>query len=247
MFGLLKKKPYKELEKKFDYKFKDIALLKKALSHRSYANEKKLPATEHNERLEFLGDAVLELAVSEILMERFPQFTEGDLSKLRAAIVNEKQLAELAKKYEVGRFIKLGLGEERSHGRRKPSLLSDAYEAILGAIYQDSNFRRAKRSIRKHYEELLKDRDPEEFYRDYKTELQEKAQYFFKTVPTYKLSAQHGPDHAKIFEVELTIKGEVFGSGRGRSKKAAEQMAAHESLKKIASMKLKKTPKEKKK
>lgn len=224
---------FKELQACFGYRFRRPQLLRRALTHRSYANENNLPAEAHNERLEFLGDAVLELAISELLMSRYPNFTEGELSKLRAAIVNERQLAELAQKYRIGEFLLLGRGEDQTAGRKKPSLLSDAYEAVLGAIYLDRGYKRAKKVIESHYGELFTSRTPESFYSDYKTELQERVQGIFRTIPQYRLTDERGPDHRKTFEVEILIQMEVYGRGIGKSKKEAEQKAAQEALKKL--------------
>jgi len=227
-------KPFRALQKCFGYRFRNHDLLRRALTHRSYANENNLPAEAHNERLEFLGDAVLELAISELLMSRYPSFTEGELSKLRAAIVNERQLAELAQRYRIGEFLLLGRGEDQTSGRKKPSLLSDTYEAVLGAIYLDRGYKRAKKVIEAHYGELFTARSPESFYSDYKTELQERVQGTFRTIPQYRLAGERGPDHRKTFEVEILIQAEVYGRGMGKSKKEAEQKAAEEALKKLA-------------
>lgn len=221
----------KVLEKKLGYSFKKKSLLEQALTHKSYANENHLEL--HNERLEFLGDAVLELGVSELLMERYPHFDEGDLSKLRAAIVNERQLAELARGLGLGAHLSLGKGEEQTSGREKNSILSDGFEALLGAIYLDRGFKKAVEVIRHHYEQLLNETPEQRFYTDYKTELQEKSQAIYKAIPHYRLIAETGPDHEKTFEVEIFIQGQSFGKGRGKSKKEAEQEAAREALVKI--------------
>ena len=223
----------KKLEETFGYSFKQSSLLKRALTHRSYANEKKLSHEDHNERFEFLGDAVLELAISEFLMNRFPAFSEGDLSKTRAAIVNEKQLAELSRQFELGEYLYLGHGEEQTHGREKASLLADVYEAVLGAIYLDGGWKVAKETVHRHYNRLLDETPVEEFYLDYKTDLQEKCQSRFHVTPKYRLLSEEGPDHDKVFEVAIYIRNTVVGQGRGHSKKEAEQAAAREALKKL--------------
>lgn len=223
----------KTLEKNLGYKFRNRNLLKNALTHKSYANEKRLDSIDHNERLEFLGDAVLELVVSDLLMDRYDGAPEGELSKLRASIVNEKTLAGVARAHEVGDYLYLGKGEELGDGREKPSLLSDAIEALLGAIYLDRGFKRAYRVIRRIALELFDQVGKEGFYKDYKTLLQEKAQNIYKTVPKYKLVQEMGPDHDKTFEVNLLIRGDVLGVGQGKSKKGAEQNAAKEALEKI--------------
>jgi ribonuclease III len=226
----VEKKRLRDLEKKIGYRFRNLHLLKKALTHKSYANEKKLDATDHNERFEFLGDAVLELVVSHLLMENYPESSEGELSKIRASLVNEKTLALVAVQHDIGDYLLLGKGEELGEGRSKPSLLSDAMEAVLGAVYLDRGFKKAYKVIRTIALELFDQVGKEGFYRDYKTLLQERAQVLFKTVPKYKLVNELGPDHDKTFEVNLLIRGEVLGIGRGKSKKGAEQNAAREAL-----------------
>lgn len=163
-------------------------------------------------------------------MENYPDSPEGELSKLRASIVNEKTLAKVAKDHGMGKYLFLGKGEEMGSGREKPSLLSDAVEAVLGAVYLDRGFKKAYKVIRRIALELFEQVGTEGFYKDYKTLLQEKAQTVFKTVPKYKLVQEIGPDHDKTFEVNLTIRGDVLGIGRGKSKKGAEQNAAKEAL-----------------
>lgn len=226
------KKKLRAIEKAIGHSFKKKEILRQSLTHRSYANEKKLPTSFHNERLEFLGDAVLELAVSELLMERFPQFSEGDLSKLRASIVNEKQLAEIARSLRLGEHLFLGRGEEQTSGREKSSLLADAFEALLGGIYLDAGFKKASAILRRRYGKLL-ETPVKEFYRDYKTDLQEKTQALYRSIPRYKLVSERGPDHSKIFEIELSIRDRVMGKGTGRSKKEAEQAAARQALEEL--------------
>ncbi len=227
------KKTLRSLEKALGYSFKKKQVLKRALTHKSFANEQKLPPSRHNERIEFLGDAVLELSVSELLMEKFPDFSEGDLSKLRAAIVNEKQLAQIARGLRLGEFLYRGRGEEQTSGREKSSLLADVFDALLGGIYLDGGYKKAATTVRKHYVELLAQSPVEQFYRDYKTDLQEKSQAVYRSVPRYKLVAERGPDHAKLFEVELYIRDRLMGHGTGRSKKDAEQEAAKQGLEKL--------------
>lgn len=227
------KKSLKRFEKILGYSFKKKEHLFRALSHRSYANEHNLPAKENNERLEFLGDAVLELSISHILIDSFPGHSEGELSKIRAAVVNEEQLAKIAMDLRLGDYINLGKGEEMTGGRNKPSLLSDAYEAVLGGIYLDRGFEKAKKVVRKHFEVMLKDAENKDFYKDYKTRLQEVSQSRFRTIPRYKLVRETGPDHKKVFEVNLYIAKRLYGVGRGHSKKHAEQNAAKAALERI--------------
>ena len=224
------KKILKGLEKNLGYRFKRKQWLKNGLTHKSYANERRLAALDHNERLEFLGDAVLELVVSHLLMENYPEAAEGELSKVRASIVNEKTLAGVAKAHELGKYLYLGKGEEIGAGREKPSLLANALEAVLGSIYMDRGFKRAFKVIKRIALELFQQVGQEGFYKDYKTQLQERAQVLFKTVPKYKLINESGPDHDKTFQINLTIRGELLGVGSGKSKKNAEQNAAKEAL-----------------
>lgn len=227
------KQKLKKLEKNLGVRFWNRDLLKSALTHKSYANERKIPSHLHNERLEFLGDAVLELVVSHTIMEKYAEDPEGELSKLRAAMVNEKTLAWMAKYLGIGDLLYLGKGEEMGQGREKPSLLADAYEAVLGAIYLDRGFRKTFRVVQKHARLLLDQVNLEGFYKDYKTHLQETAQTLFKMVPKYRMTDESGPDHDKTFQVNILINGEIYGSGSGKSKKEAEQNAAREALEKI--------------
>lgn len=223
----------KRCEKRLGYKFKRREHLKRALTHKSLTNERRLPAGENNERLEYLGDAVLELAVSHLLMARFPDHPEGDLSKLRAAVVNEEQLAELATSLCLGEDLLLGKGEERTGGRSKPSLLADVFEAVLGAVYLDRGFEQAFKLVRRYYEPVLERAGGVGFVKDYKTKLQEESQGRFRAVPRYRLVNERGPDHRKLFEVQLFIRDDLWGVGQGASKKAAEQNAAREALEKM--------------
>lgn len=221
------------LERRLDYRFKDKHLLKCALTHKSYANENGLSANEYNERYEFLGDAVLELAISNILMDVYPNKPEGDLSKLRAAAVNEEQLAEVARNIDLGKYLYLGKGEELTGGRNKDSVLSDALEALFGAVYLDSNFDVAKQLINGLFDNIIKIIGSDGFIKDYKTRLQEEVQALYKTVPHYRLAGESGPDHRKTFEVELYIDGKLCSTGKGTSKKSAEQNAAKIALERL--------------
>lgn len=227
------KKRLKGFEKLLGYGFKKMEHLKRALTHKSFANEHHMPSTDHNERYEYLGDAVLELSISHLLMERFPSHPEGDLSKLRAAIVNESELARMARAVRLGEYLNLGKGEDRTGGRDKPSLLSDAYEAVLGAVFLDRGFEKASRVVRKRFEGVLDEVGGVGFIRDYKTRLQEISQGRFKVMPKYRLVNSTGPDHRKTFEINLFIRDEMVGVGRGASKKAAEQDAAKQALEKL--------------
>lgn len=235
---LFRKRPYSaeetrlltELEDKIEYTFKDLALLKKALSHKSYTNERRLSTLNHNERLEFLGDAVLELGVSDLLIHHFPESREGEMSKIRASLVNETALAEQARKIELGKYIYLGKGEDQCAGREKNSLIADAFEALLGAIYLDGGFQKAFALVKRLFHPDISRAGTEDISRDYKTKLQEEVQTRFKEAPEYRLVSESGPDHAKVFEIHLYVKGEKVSQGMGKSKKQAEQSAAQSAL-----------------
>jgi ribonuclease III len=223
-----------ELEDRLGFHFRNLSLLKKALSHKSFINEKRLTDLDHNERLEFLGDAVLELGVSDLLMHHFPASREGDMSKLRASLVNETALAEVAREIQIGNYLFLGKGEEQSQGRDRNSLLADAFEAMLGAMYLDSGFDKVFAIIKKLFLPTIIKATTEDINRDFKTKLQEEAQNRFKTVPHYQLINESGPDHDKTFEVHLTVAGRQIGVGNGKSKKQAEQNAAQNALTTLA-------------
>lgn len=216
-----------ELEMKIGYHFKEPALLKKAVTHSSYANEKHMPKYESNERLEFLGDAVLELVSSEFLFYRDAQTSEGELTRARASMVCEPALAFCARDLGLGGYLLLGRGEDASGGRARESITSDALEALIGAIYLDGGFADAKEFIRRH---ILKDLENKILFLDSKTILQELVQEKFKEPITYRLVGEKGPDHEKSFESAVYIGGRKCGRGRGRTKKAAEQEAAYHTI-----------------
>jgi len=220
------------------YTFRNAELLREALTHKSYLNEMRMAAKERpaqdNERLEFLGDAVLDLAISERLVLLYPLSSEGDLSKMKARIVSEVTLARVAKRLEVGACLQLGRGEERTRGREKPSLLADALEAVIAAVYLDGGFETVRTVTLKVFEEEISGLDQHREVVDYKTELQEQCQREFEVLPTYRVLRETGPDHQKIFEVNLTIQDVLFGVGNGRSKKEAEQQAAKRALENLA-------------
>ncbi|MCP4626022.1 MAG: ribonuclease III [bacterium] len=228
---LLSLRQLQELQDNIGYHFVDVALLEKALTHKSYANENHLENTFGNERFEFLGDAVLELAVSHILMQRFEQFHEGQLSKMRAAIVNKHELARLAVSFDIGSYILLSRGEHESSGRDKASILSNVYEAIVAAVYYDGGFGSAFTMIDNHFLDLIDEVAENGFVKDYKSRLQEYAQKTFSEVPVYIVLKEQGPDHYKMFEIQVTINEDVYSTGCGRNKKAAEQDAAQKTLK----------------
>jgi ribonuclease-3 len=217
-----------DLEGILDYRFHQLELLNQALTHKSYVHEQREPA-QHNERLEFLGDAVLGLVISDYCYGRFTQLAEGELSKLRAALVNEGNLARIARRHDLGTYLLVGRGEELTGGRAKTSLLADTFEALLAAVYLDSSVDDVYRVVLRCFEEELKNL-LDEGHKDYKSELQEYTQEKFGCVPTYVVVRERGPDHEKVFEVELTIRGQLQGLGAGKSKKEAEQAAARKVL-----------------
>lgn len=223
----------RDFEKRISYTFNDISLLDNALTHRSYVNENQESLYKDNERFEFLGDAVLELCISDILMKKFPDYTEGQLSKLRACLVNEQTLSELAKHFHLGDFLLLGKGEESSGGRNKRSILSNTFEALMAAIYLDSGYEKTYRFINDLFHALIKNGFDQTIYKDYKTYLQEISQNRFKVIPEYMLIHQYGPDHDKIFQTELVIPGILKTTGTGKNKKDAEQQAAKKALEKL--------------
>ena len=213
------------LQDRIKFKFSDIKLLNKALTHRSYANENS-ETLKHNERLEFLGDSVLDILVSDYLVHEYSEFAEGTLSKIRAAVVNETCLAKLAKNIKLGNYLLLGRGEDLSGGREKASILADTFEALAGAVFCDGRFDAASNIfLPLLIEEITKTAQSWSF-RDFKSDLQEYTQNKLVCIPSYKVIREIGPDHAKKFEVVVMIKNEVEGKGFGRSKKEAEQAAA---------------------
>ncbi len=213
-------KEYKELEKCLGYQFENKDLIIEALTHKSY---KKV---FNNERLEFLGDAVLNLIVGEFLFNKFPSSNEGELSKIRASLVNEKGFTKLARAIHLGDYIFLSEAEERNQGRKKASILSDAFEAIMGAIYIESGLTVLKPLILKLLTENYDEINLDELFSDYKTALQEVTQAKFGAIPVYKLEAAVGPDHEKEFELSLWINDKHYATAKGKSKKLAQQAAA---------------------
>jgi ribonuclease III len=219
----------KDLEAALSYRFRDRGLLDHALTHSSFVNENPDADVRDNERLEFLGDAVLELCVSDLLMKKFPDYREGQLSRLRASVVNEQPLAELARKFNLGDYLLLGKGELSTGGRTKNSLLSNTFEAVIAAVYVDSGFERTAEFIREIFEPLIEEGRAAPS-RDYKTALQEMSQNRFRGLPRYTLIGEEGPDHEKIFSVRLSLADAVETTGSGKSKKEAEQQAAKAAI-----------------
>ena len=216
------------LEKKSGYHFQNPHLLKQAMTHSSYANEHKAKGYHDNERLEFLGDAVLEVVSSEFLFRHYPALPEGDLTKLRASIVCEPTLALCARELDLGDFLLLGKGEEHTGGRKRDSIVSDAMEALFGAIYLDGGFASAKEFVHRF---IMTDIEHKKLFYDSKTILQEQVQKNWHDGEiSYVLTGEEGPDHDKTFLVDLYVAGEKKSSGKGRTKKAAEQDAAYRCL-----------------
>ena len=222
------------LETKIDYIFKNKTLIEEALTHKSFTKEKLESLEFYNERLEFLGDAVLELVICDYLFKTYPQYTEADLSKIKSYAVQETTLAEAALKLDIGSYLRLGKGEEVSGGREKPSLLADAFEAVLAAIYLDGGLKKAKEFTLNILEDKIKVLIEKNLIFDFKTRFQELSQEKFGVLPKYRVHKEEGPEHKKIFEIEVFIKNDFYGVGRGKSKKEAEQKAAEAALKKIA-------------
>jgi ribonuclease III len=220
-----------DIQDRIFHRFKDLELLERALTHKSFANENRVPA--HNERLEFLGDAVLGLVISEYLIKNCPDASEGDLSRHRAAVVSEPALAAIAREIGLGSYLLLGKGEEQTGGRKKDSLLANCLEALIASIYLDAGNASVEAFVIRFFEEIIKKTCASRGTLDYKTELQELCQERLKQLPEYRIVAECGPDHQKQFEVELSVKKEVCGHGIGKSKKEAEQKAAKEALEKL--------------
>ncbi|NPA11554.1 MAG: ribonuclease III [Epsilonproteobacteria bacterium] len=216
-----------ELQKSLGYQFKDEKLITEALTHRSYTKD------FNNERLEYLGDAVLDLIVGEYLYHLFPDAEEGMLSKLRAALVNEESFDKLAKKLNLGKYLFLSPAEENNRGREKPSILSSAFEALIGAIYLEAGFDKAKEIALRLIKEVFPKITPEELLKDYKTNLQEITQAHFGVVPEYRLISATGPDHRKEFEIGVFINDKEYARAKGRSKKSAQQEGARLTIEKL--------------
>lgn len=217
-----------QLQKALNYTFKDPALLETALTHSSYANESR-GSVKCNERLEFLGDAVLSIVVSDYIFKNCPSMPEGELTKLRAALVCEKSLAGYARSINLGSYLKLSRGERHSGGNERPSILADAFEAVIAAIYLDGGMESVREYILRFVVPDIKSSKPRKF-KDYKTSLQEIVQKNPEERLEYVLVGESGPDHSKHFQVEVHLNSNVIGKGGGKSKKEAEQQAAREAL-----------------
>lgn len=222
-----------ELEKKLNYAFRDHTLLEEALCHSSYANEHRAERLRSNERLEFLGDSVLGFVTAEFLFTQHPDLPEGDLTRIRAALVCEQSLYEVARKLNLGAYLRLGRGEESGGGRTRTSILADATEAVFAAVYLDGGIAAASALIHRVLLDAEREEVVEERRRDYKTALQELVQRQADQVLLYRMVGEQGPDHAKTFAAEVLLNGAPIGSGSGRSKKEAEQAAARDALEKM--------------
>ncbi|WP_300667157.1 ribonuclease III [Desulfoluna sp.] len=218
-----------QLETNLNYTFGDRSFLATALMHSSYVNEQGDTVPEDNERLEFLGDAVLNLVVGDALMHNFPELNEGNLSRMRSNLVNETQLAEIARQLDLGLFIRLGKGENQTNGRDKNSILSDVLEAVIAAVYLDGGFDASYRLISRHFKPLLSGVRPTRLNSDSKSLLQEYSQVHLKEIPRYRVVSEMGPDHDKTFQISLKTR-DIETTGYGKSKKSAEQDAARIAL-----------------
>ena len=223
---MFKQEELKELEKKIGYEFSEKRLLGQAVTHSSFSNEQKINKYKNYERLEFLGDAVLELLSSRFFFETYPDMSEGEMTRLRSSMVCEPALAFCARDLDLGKYILLGKGEEATGGRKRDSIISDVMEAVIGAIYLDGGLLEADKFVRKF---ILSDLENKQLFYDSKTLLQEQVQKEGRTL-TYELVSESGPDHEKVFVVEAVIDGKTVGRGQGRNKKTAQQQAAYQVL-----------------
>jgi len=223
---------YHSLEEQLGHHFSDPALFEEALRHSSYVNEQSASHLRDNERFEFLGDAVLNLIIGDLLMRSYPDLHEGDLSRIRANLVNETQLAAIARSLNLGDYLQLGKGEIQTNGRDKNSILANAMEAIIAAVYLDIGYDQAYPIVQRLFNDLIDDAPKLSNGQDFKSRLQEAVQEKIKEVPIYQIVGESGPDHAKTFYVTMTV-GDITTHGAGRSKKTAEQDAARKGLEAI--------------
>ena len=219
------------LEKQLGYRFTDLRLLQLALIHSSFAFEQGY--ADNNEKLEFLGDAVLDLVIGHHLFGRYPSMREGELTRLRASLVNEHHLAKMARDINLGQYLALGKGEDASQGRGKPSILSCAYEAVVGAVFEDGGYRTVDELVQRFFLPEIEGKKEELLIADAKSRLQEKLQEKFNEAPSYRIDAENGPAHQKMFTVAVVFREEVLGTGVAGSKKEAEQRAASAALLKM--------------
>ncbi|MCP4420358.1 MAG: ribonuclease III [Chloroflexi bacterium] len=219
-------KQFAELENNLNFHFRDYSLLMRALTHRSYLNENPDKVLEDNERLEFLGDAVLDFIVGAYLYHRFPEMDEGELTSLRAALVRAKTLADFARRLKIGRFLQMGFGEAANGGRERTPLLCASFEAVIGAIYLDQGLPPVKTLVEQLVSPALEEIMADSLHKDAKSEFQMWAQSKFNITPRYEVANSSGPDHAKQFIVQVLLDEDVWGEGTGRSKQTAAQEAA---------------------
>ncbi len=224
---------FDDLQTRIGYRFRDLGMLEHALTHKSRAAEDASGGVADNESLEFLGDAVLGLVVADALFHQYPGYDEGQKSKVKAAVVSTQSLARHAEEIRLGDHLILGRGEEKTGGRFKPALLADAYEALIAAIYLDGGLDAAADFLRRELKEALDAGSAQTLVRDYKSALQERLQALGRSLPEYRVSGETGPDHRKVFVVEVVVNGEVLGTAAGKAKKEAEQEAAREALLKV--------------
>jgi ribonuclease-3 len=237
--GLLTRKRsgrYRQLEKKLGYRFADTDLLERALTHRSYIHSPETEGLRANERLEFLGDSVLGMVTSRFLFERFPEKSEGDLTKLKSTLVSEANLSRMAKRIALGSFLNLSEDEEKSGGRERDSIVSDAYEAVIGAVFLDGGLAPAQAMIENHILKRHVEITADQTLHNYKGELLEYLQALGLGLPRYEVMEEKGPDHHKRFTIAVSVKGRNVGQGVGKNKKEAEQKAARMALESMDSM-----------
>jgi ribonuclease-3 len=231
--------PLDEAQQAIGHTFRDVRLLDEALTHTSYVNEFKDQGSKDNERLEFLGDAVLALIISEHVASACPDLAEGALSKLRSHLVSEATLATVARRLDLGKLLRLGRGEERTGGREKESILANTVEAVLAAVYMDGGLEAARSFSLKAFAQELREAASHDaggvLAGDYKTQLQEWCQRRYDSVPQYVTERETGPDHQKTFVIHVLVRGRALGRGTGRSKKEAEQAAAQEAMERVKS------------
>ena len=225
---------FEELEKNLGFRFKNPNLLREALTHRSYLNEFKKQQIQSNERLEFLGDAVLSFIVSDWLFKKFPGFTEGKLTNLRSNLVKTTSLTQIAQRLKVGEYLLLSKGEKETQGQKNPTLLANTLEAIIGALFLDQGLKATEIFIWENFEALLKEVMRSGRLKDYKSLLQEKIQAQSGQSPIYKTIKEKGPEHKKIFTVNVLAKGEILATGAGKSKQKAQEEAAKQALENLA-------------
>ena len=224
---------FDDLQARIGYRFRDRGLLEHALTHKSRAAEDASGGVADNESLEFLGDAVLGLVVADVLFHQYPEYNEGQKSKVKAAVVSTQSLARHAERLRLGEHLILGRGEEKTGGRFKQALLADGYEALIAALYLDGGLDAAEAFLRRELKDAIDEGSAQTFARDYKSALQERLQALGRPLPEYRISGEAGPDHRKTFSVDVVVNGDVLGSATGRAKKEAEQEAARIALDKL--------------